>query len=72
MQFSTVVFVEVPNWKESVVGLCGTPSVHMESRDGGWGIHETTIHGEVFVVGDDDWYISSFENQSTKDLCEEV
>ena len=27
MQFSTVVFVGVPNWKESVVGLCGTPSM---------------------------------------------
>jgi len=71
MQFSTVVFVEVLNWKESVVGLCGTPSVCTWNQ-GRVGIHETTIHGEVFVVGDDDWYISSFENQSTKDLCEEV
>ena len=35
-------------------------------------MRETTIHSEVFVVEDDDLYISSFENKSTKDLCDEV
>ena len=35
-------------------------------------MRETTIHGEVFVVGDDDLYVSSFESKSTKDLCDET
>ena len=47
-------------------------AISVESRDGGWDMRETTIHGEVFVVEDDDLYISSFENKSTKDLCDEV
>jgi hypothetical protein len=47
-------------------------AISVELRDGGWGIRETTIHGKVFVVGNDDWYVSALDNQSTKDLCDEV